>query len=95
MHSGFAMRVSSLWRHLHHEAWKRIRTFLWLAVASVQASLTTARGESVNEPGDLDKKIALLKQRYLNDATSKVKERKTLDSVVRTLDASISPLFEA
>src|SRR6185312_15186638 len=28
LHSGFAIRVSNLWHHLHQDAWKRIMTFL-------------------------------------------------------------------
>lgn len=54
--------------------------------------IKAAKGESLDEPGDLDKKIVLLKQKLYN-TNDEVKVEKSNESVRGSIEASIIPLF--
>lgn len=60
---------------------------------SLEISIKAANGENLDEPGDLDKKIKLLKQK-LNSTDEKVKITKSPKSILDILDQIILPLLE-
>lgn len=59
---------------------------------SLEISIKAARGESIDEPGDLTKKIQMLKQkmRIGNEKVSVTKSRETL---LKTVNETLEPLF--
>jgi len=60
---------------------------------SLEISIKAARGENIDEPGDLDKKIKLLKQK-LNSSDEVVKIIKSKGSILESLNKNIEPLFK-
>jgi Fic family protein len=62
---------------------------------ALEISLLAAKGESVDEPGDLDKKFKSLKQRLNADPSSKVTVTKSKDSIKRAYENAIFPLIVA
>lgn len=59
---------------------------------SLELCIKAAKGESLDEPGDLDKKIKLLKQK-LNSANEEVKVVKNNASILDAYTKSIEPLI--
>jgi Fic family protein len=59
---------------------------------SLELSIKAAKGENLDEPGDLDKKIKLLKQK-LNSSEEKVQITKSKESLNLILDRNLEPLF--
>jgi Fic family protein len=64
-------------------------------VRSLEISIKAARGESIDEPGDLDKKLAMLRKRMGEDTDIKVVIRKEPASVHAIIAESILPLARA
>ena len=64
-------------------------------VWSLETSIKAAKGESINEPGDLDKKMTVLKQKFFGDADAKVSERKSHDTVLRLLAGPVMVVLNA
>lgn len=62
-------------------------------VWSLSVSLKAAKGESVDEPGDLDKKIKALKQRLNTSETAKVKITKSKKAIIQAYETGIDPLI--
>jgi Fic family protein len=60
---------------------------------SLEMSIKAANGESIDEPGDLDKKIKLLKQK-LNSTDEVVKVVKSREAILEIFNNSIEPLLE-
>jgi Fic family protein len=63
-------------------------------VRSLEIMIAGARGESIEEPDDLDKEIALLEQK-LKGVGKKVNVTKTHKSIINVFDRSILPLNDA
>lgn len=59
---------------------------------SLELSIKAAKGENLDEPGDLDKKIKLLKQK-LNSSEEKVQITKSKESLNQILVRNLEPLF--
>lgn len=59
---------------------------------SLNIYLKAANGESIDEPSDIDKEIALLKKELEREDI--IKERKNLDTIKFVISSSIFPLFE-
>jgi Fic family protein len=64
-------------------------------VWSLEMSIKAAKGENINEPGDLGKKMTVLKQKFFGDADAKVIERKSHDTVLRLLAGPVMGLLNA
>ncbi len=60
---------------------------------SLEISIKAAKGEELDELGDLDKKIKLLKQK-LNSTGEVVKITKTKESVLKLFNETITPLLQ-
>lgn len=60
---------------------------------SLEITIKAAKGENIDEPGDLDKKIKLLKQK-LNSTDEVVQKVKSKESILEVFDTSIEPLIE-
>jgi len=60
---------------------------------SLEISIKAAKGESIDEPGDLAKKIKVLKQK-LQIGTEKVTVTKSRQSLLDTFNNSLFPLFK-
>jgi len=61
---------------------------------SLEMSIKAAKGESIDEPGDLDKKLKLLRQK-LNIKSDKIRVTRTKEVLVRTMTETIAPMFIA
>lgn len=59
---------------------------------SLDISIKAAKGDDIDEPGDLDKKIKLLKQK-LNSTNEVVKITKSNTSILETFNKNIEPLM--
>lgn len=59
---------------------------------SLELSIKAAKGESLDEPGDLDKKISQLKQR-LNSTNKNVEITKSKTTILDIFNKSLEPLF--
>ena len=59
---------------------------------SLELSIKAAKGESLDEPGDLDKKIKLLKQK-LNSSDEVVKITKNKTSILEIVNQNLEPLL--
>ena len=59
---------------------------------SLELSIKAANGESLDEPGDLDKKIKLLKQK-LNSSDEVVKITKSKEAILELLNKNIEPML--
>ena len=64
-----------------------------LVIYSLELMIRAANGEEIDEAGDLDKKLKLLKKRVGNAATSTVKIKINSNSIKNVLDKSINPLL--
>ncbi len=62
---------------------------------SLNIMIKGAKGEDIEDPDDLDKKLQLLKKRLGEDVNSKVKVKKTPEAVKDVLEKSIKPLLIA
>ena len=60
---------------------------------SLDLCIKAARGESIDEPGDLDKKIKILKQK-LKAGDEVVKVTKSKEAILELFDRSIEPMFK-
>ena len=60
-------------------------------IVSLELTIKAAKGENLDEPGDLDKKIKLLKQKLKID--KKVKITKSPASILNVLNSCLEPLF--
>jgi Fic family protein len=63
-------------------------------VRSLEIMIAGAKGENIEEPDDLDKKIVLLEQKF-NSEKSKLAITKTKEAVLRIYDDSVMRLCEA
>ncbi len=61
---------------------------------SLELSIKAAKGESIDEPGDLDKKIKQLKQKLRVDEKQKIKYTRDSSQMYDALVGSIEPLIE-
>jgi len=61
---------------------------------TLQISIKAAKGESVDEPGDLDKKIKALKQKLNTDEALRVRVTKNRDSIIIAYETGILPLID-
>lgn len=59
---------------------------------SLELCIKAAKGESLNEPGDLDKKIQLLKKK-LNASDEEVKVLKSKEAIIALFERSLEPLL--
>lgn len=59
---------------------------------SLELSIKAAKGESLDEPGDLDKKISILKQK-LNSPNEKIELKKSKEVITDLLNRTLQPLF--
>ncbi len=64
-----------------------------LLIYSLELMIRAANGEEIDEVGDLDKKLKLLKKRVGNVANSTVKVKRNSNSIKNVLDKSINPLL--
>ncbi len=62
-------------------------------ILSLELMIKGARGESVEDPDDLDKELALLEQK-LNSQAKKVNTIKSIDSINKIINAVVLPLAE-
>lgn len=60
---------------------------------ALSISIKAAKGESIDEPGDLDKKIRALKQRLNTDESLRVKVTKNREAIKMAYEAGILPLI--
>jgi hypothetical protein len=59
---------------------------------SLEISIKAAKGESIDEPGDFDKKLNILKHK--TDLKEEIKEEKSEDTIRSTYAKSIKPLLD-
>lgn len=64
-------------------------------IHSLELMLKGAKGEEIDDPDDLDKKLQLLKKKLGEDVNSKVKVRKTPKGIKKVIVESIKPLVIA
>lgn len=64
-----------------------------LVIYSLELMIRAANGEEIDEAGDLDKKLKLLKKRVGNVANSTVKIKRNSDSINNVLNKNIKPLL--
>lgn len=62
---------------------------------SLQLSIKAAKGESVDELGDLDKKILQLKRKLNVNEADEVKIVKNAESIQNTFESGIKPLYQS
>ena len=65
------------------------------AVWSLQLSIRAAKGESIDEPGDLDKKLTQLRRKLGQQSDTKVQVRYSPDIVISVAEKVITPLANA
>ena len=63
-------------------------------VWSLEISIKAAKGESIDEPGDLDKKINLLKKK-LDVSNDEVKVTKSKEAIRKVVTNNLEPFFKA
>jgi Fic family protein len=61
-------------------------------VWSLQLSIKAAKGENIDEKGDLDKKIKLLKQKY-NSKEESIKQKKSKETIKKAFENNIETLL--
>jgi Fic family protein len=62
---------------------------------SLEISIKAAKGESIDEPGDLDKKFKALKQRLNADQSTKIRITKNTASLNKAYEIGIKPLIDS
>jgi Fic family protein len=62
-------------------------------IQSLELAIRAARGENIEEPDDLDKKLALLKRKIGEDPKEKIEKRKSKEAVLDVIENSITPLI--
>ncbi len=67
-----------------------IEQLIW----SLELSIKAARGESIDEPGDLDKKISLLKRKLGEKDDEKIKMKYGVEAIKSVVENSITPLLK-
>lgn len=62
---------------------------------SLRLSIKAARGESLDEPGDLDKRIELLDRKFKNETSDEATVRRSGDVIWNLVQTSLLPLLES
>jgi Fic family protein len=63
-------------------------------IQSLELAIRAAKGENIEEPDDLDKKVALLKQKIGVDPKEKIEKSKSKEVVLEVFENSIIPLID-
>lgn len=63
-------------------------------VWSLEISIKAAKGESIDEPGDLDKKLHLLKKKLGHNGNAKVEITYSVEALERVIHETIFPLLD-
>lgn len=63
-------------------------------IRSLEIMISGAKGESIEEEDDLDKEIALLKAKMINESKSKIPFVRSKEMIVDFFDHSVIPLWE-